>query len=443
VKTKGSDNIAALRVDGERLWRSLMDLAEIGAVPGEGSNRVALTDEDAAGQALFAEWAREQGCVVTRDKVGNLFATRPGADQLRRPVMIGSHLDTQPYGGRFDGPVGVLSGLEILRTLDDHGIRTVASIMVASFANEEGARFPQPMTGSGVFAGVLTMEAATAQRALDGPSFGEELERLGLAGAEPVGGSVDAYFELHIEQSTTLQRAGADVGIVECGQAVRALAVTLTGEASHAGTTAMTDRRDALVAASHAVQLAQRAGQERDALVTVGRLEVRPNSRSVVPGEVCLVVDIRDASPEKVDELEGAIREGLAGIEAETAVVVKVERALDIPGVVFDEGCKSLVREACLRLGLAAIPVVSGAAHDAMNMARVAPAGLVFIPCRNGISHNPAEYASPEQVRAGCDALLHAVLQRAQISPASPRIRPPGVRVVGKVHPDPSHGPPR
>jgi N-carbamoyl-L-amino-acid hydrolase len=394
-----------------------MDLAQVGAVSGGGSNRVALTEEDAAGQALFARWAGDAGCVVTRDQIGNLFATRNGIDADRPAVVVGSHLDTQPHGGRFDGPIGVLAGLEIVRSLDERGIRTVAPLVIASWANEEGARFPQPMTGSGVFAGVLSLEEAKAQRALDGPRFGEELERLGLAGPEPVGGfAVESYFELHIEQDTKLERTGTDIGIVERGQGVRALGVTLTGVASHAGTTPMPDRHDALVAAARVVELAHRIGHESDTLVTVGRLEVRPNSRSVVPGEVALVVDIRDPAPEKIDEVEARIRASLPGVAAAAAVDVETKLVLEIPSVAFDEGCMEAVRTACSALGLTSRPLISGAAHDAMNLARIAPSALVFIPCRDGVSHHPAEYASPEHVAAGCYVILHAVLARAGVA---------------------------
>jgi N-carbamoyl-L-amino-acid hydrolase len=393
-----------------------MEMAEIGPVAGGGSNRVALTDEDAAGQALFAEWAGAAGCVVTRDPIGNLFATRPGTDSGRPAVLVGSHLDTQPHGGRFDGTVGVLAGLEIVRSLDDAGIETVAPLVVVSWANEEGARFPLPLTGSSVFAGLLASGAAKAQRALDGPTFGEELERLGLAGPEPVVLDVDSYFELHIEQHTTLERSGTDIGVVVRGQGVRALEVRLTGTSSHAGTTAMPDRRDALVAAARVVERANHVGRSTGTLVTVGRLEVRPNSRSVVPGEVTLVIDIRDQERRRVDEVDAAIRADVEQIAAAAGVDVELELALDIPVVTFDETCGDAVRRACQALGLSSAPLVSGAGHDAMSIARVAPAALVFIPCRDGVSHHPAEYSSPDQVGAGCDVLIQTVLERAGVA---------------------------
>ncbi len=416
-RTDMEAHLTRLRIDRERLWRSLIDLAKIGAVPGGGSNRVALTDEDAEGQALFVRWAEASGCTVTRDRIGNLFATRRCADPSRPAVVVGSHLDTQPHGGRFDGPVGVLAGLEIVRTLDDARVATMAPVVIASWVNEEGARFPLPLTGSSVFAGLLDQQTAETQAALDGPTFGDELRRLGLAGAVPVGAlEIGSYFELHIEQATALESSGTDVGIVERGQGVRALSVTLTGVASHAGTTEMADRRDALVAAARVVEQAHRIGNDRSTLVTVGRLEVRPNSRATIPGEVTLVVDIRAPETQRIDEAERAIRDAIAAVAASARVGAAVEHALEIPVVEFDPSCRNAVRSACEALGLSWLPVVSGAGHDAMSIARVAPASLVFIPCKDGISHHPDEYASPDQVGAGCDALLHAVLSRAGVA---------------------------
>ncbi len=391
-----------------------MDMAAVGATPEGGSNRVALTDEDAAGQALFAEWARASGCTVTRDGIGNLFATRPGADPDRPAVLVGSHLDTQPNGGRFDGTVGVLAGLEIVRTLDDAGIETVSPVSVVSWANEEGARFPLPLTGSSVFAGSLAASEAEAQHALDGPTFGEELVRLGLKGANGIDPRrVDSYFELHIEQSTALERSEADVGVVERGQGIKALEVRLTGLSAHAGTTKMDERRDALVAAARVVERAQLLGRSTGTLLTVGRLEVRPNSRAVVPGDVTLVVDVRDEDPDRLTEAADAIAKEIPEIAAADGVSATVELALEIPVTIFDRECRDAVRRACDALGLSSMPLVSGAGHDAMSLARVVPTALVFIPCRGGVSHHPDEYSSPEQVVRGCDALLGAVLERA------------------------------
>jgi N-carbamoyl-L-amino-acid hydrolase len=390
-----------------------MDMAEVGALPGGASNRVALTDEDAAGQELFIEWAVAAGCAVTRDRVGNLFATRPGKDPVRPAVLVGSHLDTQPRGGRFDGTVGVLAGLEIVRTLNDLAVETAAPVVVVSWSNEEGARFPLPMTGSTVFAGLLAVEDAQEQRALDGPTYGEELRRLGLAGSDRGPADIDAYFELHIEQNTTLERSGTDIGIVERGQGVRALEVRLTGASSHAGTTAMNERRDALLTAARIVEAANRVGHATGTLITVGRLDVSPNSRAVIPGAVTLVVDVRHPEPECLQRAVEEVAAEIAHFAAADRIGVEIEQVLDIPVVTFDERCGDSVRRVCDVLDLSFTSLVSGAGHDAMSIARVAPAALVFIPCRNGVSHHPDEYASPEHVANGCNALLHAVLERA------------------------------
>jgi beta-ureidopropionase / N-carbamoyl-L-amino-acid hydrolase len=391
-----------------------MDMAAVGATKEGGSNRVALTDVDATGQALFADWARASGCTVTRDGIGNLFATRPGVDPDRPAVLVGSHLDTQPYGGRFDGTVGVLAGLEIVRTLDDAGIETAAPVVIVSWANEEGARFPLPLTGSSVFAGSLAASEAEAQQALDGPTFGQELVRLGLKGANGIEpGRVDSYFELHIEQNTVLERSGTDVGVVERGQGIKALEVKLTGLSAHAGTTRMDERRDALVAAARVVERAQLLGRSTGTLLTVGRLEVRPNSRAVVPGDVTLVVDVRDEDPDRLREAADSIAREIPEIAAADGVSAAFELALEIPVTIFDRACGDAVRRACDALGLSSMPLVSGAGHDAMSLARVVPTALVFIPCRDGVSHHPDEYSSPEQVVRGCDALLGAVLERA------------------------------
>lgn len=401
------------RIDGDRLWRSLMDMADVGGVPGGGSNRVALTDEDAAGQELFMRWAVEAGCDVARDRVGNVFATRGGSDAALPAVLVGSHLDTQPRGGRFDGTVGVLAGLEIVRTLNDRGVDTAASVVVVSWSNEEGARFPLPLTGSAVFAGLLAAEDAEGQRALDGPTYGEELKRLSLAGTDHGPSRVGAYFELHIEQNTTLERSGMDIGIVERGQGVRALEVRLSGASSHAGTTAMTERRDALLTAARIVEASNRVGHSTGTLVTVGRLDVSPNSRAVVPGAVKLVVDVRHPVSERLTRAVEEVTASVAQIAAADGIGVEIEQVLEIPVVTFDEGCGESIRQACRAHGLSFTSLVSGAGHDAMSIARVAPAALVFIPCRDGISHHPDEYATPAQAANGCNALLHAVLERA------------------------------
>lgn len=410
--TSGTE-INELRVDGERLWRSLMQLAEVGATPDGGCNRVALTDPDRAGQQRFEEWAAAAGCRITRDRIGTLFAHRTGDDVALPPIVIGSHLDTQPVGGFIRSRGGPGGRAHVERPRHPY---TRAPSWSSRGPNEKGARFPLPLTGSGVFAGQLSLEQALTQRALDGPSFGDELDRLELAGPAAVGDpAIGAYFEIHIEQNTLLESRGNVIGVVGRGQGVRALRVIITGVSSHAGTTAMGDRRDALVGAARIVELASSARRD-DALVTVGQLEVEPNSRSVIPGRVVLVVDMRHPEPAALDEVERGIRAGVMEVAAAAGLAVEQDMFLDIPPVIFDEGCNEAVRRACRELEVPYMHLISGAGHDAMNIARVAPSALVFIPCRDGISHNPAEYASPEHTAAGCDVLLRATMTYAGIS---------------------------
>jgi N-carbamoyl-L-amino-acid hydrolase len=409
-----------IRIDGERLWAGLMALAEVGPAPGGGSHRVALTDADRDGQALFTGWAEAAGCAISRDRIGNLFAERAGTDPSRPPVLVGSHLDTQPNGGRFDGTFGMLAALEIVRTLNDNAVQTAAPIVIVSWSNEEGARFPLPTTGSAVFSGALALEDALAQRALDGPSYGEELERLGLAGRLPVGGrAVEAYFEGHIEQGPRLEDAGAVIGVVQRGQGLRALRVTIIGSESHSGTTPMNRRRDALVSAARVVECANRTARESaGTLMTVGQLTVEPNSRSVIPGRVVLVLDIRNPDRETLDRMAASLAQEVREIVSADGLELELAETLNIDPVPFDVECNRAIEDAAAALGHLSLPLVSGAVHDAMYLARVCPTALMFVPCRDGISHHPAEYASPGDVAAGCDVLLQAVLGRAGVVPA-------------------------
>jgi beta-ureidopropionase / N-carbamoyl-L-amino-acid hydrolase len=409
---------AAPRVDGDRLWGSLMELARIGDTGDGGCRRLALTDEDRDALDVFAGWAREAGCSIAQDEVGNLFAERPGADRERPPVLIGSHLDTQPTGGRFDGALGALAALEVVRTLDDHEIRTQAPVVVVSWTNEEGARFPQPCTGSGVFAGVLTLEQALGQRAVDGPSFGEELDRLGMAGPERAGArEFGAYFELHIEQGPIVESGGCTVGIVTGSQGLCGIAVRLTGREAHTGTTPMDKRADALVGAARLVSAVNELPAQRPGtLATVSRLEAHPGSRSTIPGRVEMVVDVRNPEPEGLAAAEAEVGRLAQSIAAEAGLDAEVETFLKGPPERFDTGCVDAVRAAAELLGHPATEIVSGAGHDAVYVARTTPTAMIFIPCRDGISHSPAEYAEPADVRAGADVLLHATLATAGVA---------------------------
>jgi N-carbamoyl-L-amino-acid hydrolase len=408
----------ALRSNGDRLWQSLIEMAEIGATSEGGSHRLALTNEDNAALELFERWARAERCHVSRDRLGNCFAERPGLDPARPAVLVGSHLDTQPGGGRFDGPLGTLAALEVVRTLNEHEIRTIAPVIAVSWTNEEGARFPLPCTGSGVFAGVVGYEQAMSQRAYDGPTFAAELERLGRAGVNDMGErEFAAYFELHIEQGPILESTGNVIGVVARGQGLRGIAVKLTGREAHTGTTPMESRRDALVGAAEVVAAVRRLAMTRKgALGTVSRLEVSPGSRAVIPGRAELLVDIRHPDLEVLDELETEVRHEIETIAAAAELEVEIETFLRIEPVVFNRSCVSVIEDVARRLGCSAMEVVSGAGHDAFYLATRMPAAMVFIACRDGISHSPLEYSEPEHVRAGCDVLLHAVLEKAGVS---------------------------
>jgi len=409
------ERIAALRVDGARLWDSLMTLARIGATPKGGVRRLALSELDGQGRDLFVRWCREAGLDVTVDGIGNIFARRAGRDPSRAPVVSGSHLDTQPSGGKFDGCYGVLAALEVVRTLNDAGVATAAPLEVAVWTNEEGTRFLPTMSGSGGFAGVYGLEYLLAQRDVDGVSAGEALDRIGYRGAAPVGGRpVGAYYEAHIEQGPVLEDEGIAIGVVTGALGQRWFNVNVTGMDAHAGPTPMHLRRDAMLAAARLVQAVNRiALATPDSRGTVGMLQVRPNSRNVIPGHVFFSVDFRSATGDGLEAMEHALREEAATVAREQRVDIAIERAVEFPPSRFDAACVEAVRRGAADLGYSSRDIVSGAAHDAVYLARVAPTGMIFVPCENGISHNEIENARPEHLEAGCNVLLHAMLARA------------------------------
>ncbi|HZM36341.1 MAG TPA: Zn-dependent hydrolase [Burkholderiales bacterium] len=405
-----------LRTDGERLWRSLMDLARIGATPKGGVRRLSLTDVDRAGRDLFVRWCREAGLATRWDAAGNIFARREGADPAAAPVMMGSHLDTQPSGGRFDGAYGVMAGLEVMRTLDDQGILTRKPLEVASWTNEEGTRFAPGMAGSAVFAGVHPLEEIRASRDVDGITFGEALRGIGYEGA---GGphEVGAYFEAHIEQGPVLEQARTTIGVVQGALGQRWFDVTVTGMDAHAGPTPMELRQDALIAASRMVLEVNRIarGHPDYARATVGVMQAKPGSRNVVPGEARFTVDMRNASNTTLSAMKADLEESLRAIAAEYRVAVEAREVMYFPPCEFTPALVDSVRRAAKALGLSHRDIVSGAGHDAVFLARVAPTAMIFVPCEGGISHNEIENARPEDLAAGCDVLLHAVLEKAGV----------------------------
>ncbi len=406
-----------LKIDGDRLWASLMELAEIGATEKGGVCRLALTDLDRAGRDLFVRWCEEAGCTVSVDGVGNVFARRPGKDAALPPVMAGSHLDSQPTGGKFDGAYGVLAGLEAVRTLNDFGIETDAPVEIVAWTNEEGSRFSPPMMGSGAFAGVFGADEVLARPDnVTGALLGDELSRIGYDGEAPVGGrEIGAYFEAHIEQGPILENEGRTIGVVTGAQGQRWYEVTVTGQEAHAGPTPMTLRRDALVAAARMIDAVNRLGHDfpPEACATVGFVESSPNSRNTIPGRVFFTVDLRHPDNATLTAMDRRLRNDFAGIAEAAGCTADVVDFWEYPATAFDEACVSAVRDAAVQGGLLWRDIVSGAGHDAVYIARIAPAAMIFIPCEGGISHNEIENATREDCAAGAQVLIQAMLDRA------------------------------
>lgn len=407
-----------LRISSERLWASLADMARIGPGVAGGNNRQTLTDADNEGRHLFRTWAEAAGMEMGVDRMGNMFFTRPGTDPEALPVCIGSHLDTQPTGGRYDGVLGVLGGLEAVRTMNDLGIRTRRPVVVVNWTNEEGARFAPAMLASGVFAGVIEEDFAYARRDAEGKSFGEELARIGWIGGEETGArKIHAYFELHIEQGPILEAAGRDIGVVTHGQGLWWLEFTLTGRDAHTGSTPMAMRRNAGLAMARIFEMVQSVAMENqpDAVGGVGQVNFSPNSRNVLPGQVVFTVDIRSVDQAKLDRMRARIEAGAAAICEALGVGCAVEPVGHFDPVTFTPDLVGRVRAAAERLGYSHLDVVSGAGHDACWIARVAPTTMIFCPCEGGLSHNEAEAITPEWAAAGTDVLLHAVLETAEV----------------------------
>lgn len=411
-------DINALRINGDRLWRSLMDLAAVGATPKGGVCRLALSELDRQGRDLVVQWAREAGLSITVDRIGNVFMRRAGRNDALPPVMTGSHIDTQPTGGKFDGNYGVLAGLEVVRTLNDHGIETEAPIEVAFWTNEEGSRFVPVMMGSGVFAGAFTLEHAYAARDADGVSVREALEAIGYLGDEEPGQHpIGSYFEVHIEQGPVLEDAGVTIGVVEGVLGIRWFDCTVTGMEAHAGPTPMGLRRDALQVATLLMQevVASALRHGPHGRGTVGMVRVHPNSRNVIPGQVQFSIDLRNASDALVEQQVAEVRALAERLMVQTGLSIEIKPVSNYAAQPFDAGCVDAVRRAAQALGHSHMPVISGAGHDAIYAARLAPAGMVFIPCKDGISHNEIEDAQPAHITAGADVLLRVMLERAGV----------------------------
>ncbi|OYD51648.1 Zn-dependent hydrolase [Acidovorax kalamii] len=416
MDTKVKPNIENLRINGQRLWDSLMELAQIGATPKGGVCRLTLTDLDKQGRDLVTRWARDAGMTVTIDKIGNGFMRRPGRNNSLPPIMTGSHIDTQPTGGKFDGNYGVLAGIEVVRTLNDHGIETEAPIEVAFWTNEEGSRFVPVMMGSGVFAKAFTLEHAYAATDTEGKTVKGELERIGYIGdQEPGDHPIGAYFETHIEQGPVLEDNDKTIGVVSGVLGIRWFDCTVTGMEAHAGPTPMALRKDAMLAATRIMQDVVAAAHRHPphGRGTVGMVQVFPNSRNVIPGRVKFSIDLRNSTDALVDAMAAEVKAFADQVAKEHGVQVHIEMVSSYPAQLFQPECVEAVGRAAAKLGYSHMPAVSGAGHDAVYMAKLAPSGMIFIPCKDGISHNEIEDAKPEHIEAGCNVLLHAMLERA------------------------------
>jgi beta-ureidopropionase / N-carbamoyl-L-amino-acid hydrolase len=403
-----------LQIDAARLWDTLMETAQIGATPKGGICRLTLTDLDRQVRDWFKAQCEALGCTVTVDEVGTMFARRPGKNDSLAPIAMGSHLDTQPTGGKFDGVLGVLAALEALRTLAASGYETNAPIEIVNWTNEEGARFAPPMLASGVFAGVFTRDYAYARTDRDGNTFGDALARIGYRGGEQAGAHpIAAMFELHIEQGPILEAEARTIGIVQGVQGMRWYEVTVSGQAAHTGATPMRLRKDALVGAARMIDRIDAIARAHapDAVGAVGLLENRPNSRNVVPGEVFFSVDFRHPDDTVLDAMEQKFRAALAELLPPLRLTYSEARIWNSPPVKFAPALIDCVRLGAAKAGFSARDIISGAGHDAAYVARVAPTTMIFVPCANGLSHNEAESTSFADCAAGAQVLLNAVLE--------------------------------
>ena len=408
--------MAELRTNMNRLWQAHMEMAVFGATSKGGMGRLALTDDDKTARDLFVEWSEAAGCEIRVDAVGNIFARRAGTDQSAAPVMTGSHLDTQPLGGRFDGILGVLAGLEIVRTLNEAEIRHVKPIDVVCWTDEEGSRFGAGCVGSNAFVGKRSVADTLAMEDSEGLTVGEELRRIGYAGTEPVGGfKVDSFFEIHIEQGPILEKRGLQIGAVEGAQASTGYMVTVTGDEGHAGTLPMVLRKDAMHGAARMIDrlVSVAFDFEPNPVITVGHVRVRPNSRNTIPGQVLFSIDSRHPDDATLVLVGEAIKKICDEVASERGLSVDVSQTSHRDAVDFDPECVSAVRSAAESLGLECMEIFSGAGHDAINLAQVCPSGMIFVPCEDGISHNELENARPEDLTAGTDVLMHVLLERA------------------------------
>lgn len=406
------------KINSQRLWDSLMEMAKIGPGIAGGNNRQTLTDADAEGRALFQKWCEAAGMTMGVDKMGNMFATRAGTDPEALPVYMGSHLDTQPTGGKYDGVLGVLGGLEVIRSMNDMGVQTKHPIVLTNWTNEEGTRFAPAMLASGVFAGKHTMDWAYDRVDAEGKTFGDELSRIGWIGDEEVGArKMHAMFELHIEQGPILEAEGKDIGVVTHGQGLRWIECTVTGKESHTGSTPMPMRKNAGRGMARITELVHEIAMKHqpNAVGAIGHVDVYPNSRNIIPGKVVFTVDFRSHLPEVIEAMLTEFYDRAPKLCEEIGVSLETEVVGQFEPPAFDERLVGMVRGAAEHLGYSHMDIVSGAGHDACWINEIYPTAMIMCPCVDGLSHNEAEEISPEWAAAGTDVLLHAVLDCAEV----------------------------
>ncbi len=429
VQPPGIGNLA---IDPDRLWDDIMGTAAFGATAKGGICRLTLSDEDRQVRDWFKARAEYLGCRVTVDDMGNMFARMDGSQAGIAPIAMGSHLDTQPTGGKFDGILGVLAALEVLRTLREAGYQTFAPIEAINFTNEEGSRFAPALIASGVFSGAFDRSYAVMQKDRNGTAFGEALERIGYRGAERCGDHpLSAYFELHIEQGPILERENCDIGVVTGAQGVRWFDATMIGQDAHTGATPMTMRRNALVGTARIIDAVDAIAKRHPphAVATVGSIESRPNSRNVVPSETVFTIDLRHPDAAILETMEAEIRVEFDATLRDLYLTGTLTRIWEQPPVAFDPGCLDAIRRAITRTPFTQRDIVSGAAHDAVFISRVAPAAMIFAPCKDGISHNEAEFSSREQCGKAAQMLLLSVLEYDRHLAAT-SVPPPACRSV-------------
>jgi len=408
-----------LRVDGDRLYSSLLELAQIGATPKGGVCRLALTDLDKQGRQWVIDKALSLGLTIVTDQIGNTFMRREGKKPYLAPIMTGSHIDTQPTGGKYDGNYGVLAGLEVIETLNDHQIETEAPIEVVFWTNEEGSRFTPVMMGSGVFSGAISQELAYASKDIDGKNVKDELTRIGFLGTQKPGDHpCGAYFEAHIEQGPILEYQDKVIGVVPAVMGLRWFDCTVQGFEAHAGPTPMEIRDDAL---QNSLRIMQKVVDVANQYAphgrgTVGMVQVFPNSRNVIPGRVQFSIDIRHTDASTLDQMTADLKECIKDIATEKSIKIDLKEVSYFSPCNFDEGCIQTIRQAAQDLGYSHMDVVSGAGHDAIYMKSLAPTGMIFIPCKDGVSHNEIEDAKADHLEAGANVLLQSILAYAKRS---------------------------